>query len=59
MKECRNDVLYSADESCMPQELCSATSPVHTLNEGTDEYKNKGMDELMKEMDIAGLVSEF
>jgi hypothetical protein len=32
---------------------------VHTLNEGFVEYKEMGMDELIKELDIPGLVSMF
>jgi hypothetical protein len=32
---------------------------VHTLNEGTVEYKEMGMEELIKDLDIPGIVSMF
>ncbi len=51
--------MYPANESYLPNQPCSSDSPVHTLNEGTVEYKEMGMEELIKELDIPGLVSTF
>ena len=44
----------------MPKNVpLDSNSPVRVLNEGTKEYNEMGMEELMKQMDIPGLFKKF
>ena len=54
--------MYPITESYLPNGDILGTNPsrpVHTVNEGTDEYQKLCMDALLKEIDIAGFVKPY
>jgi hypothetical protein len=53
-------MVYPANRSFLPKDtLCGPKTPVLTVNEGTVQYRDTGMEELMRELDIPGLVEQF
>ena len=54
------DPVYPYDESYMPKNVpLDKNSPVRTLNKGTKEYEELGIDALVKELDLPGLIKKF
>ena len=54
------DPVYPCDKSYMPKNVpLDKNSPVRTLNKGTKEYEELGIDALVKELDLPGLIKKF
>jgi hypothetical protein len=52
--------VYPVNQSFLPNDtLCGPKTPVHTLNEGTKDYIDSGMEALIKDLDILSLVKKF